>query len=49
MNRHGDMEYLVDCSTHEISNVRRGEKFHISKQPCIIIFVCYVDILLTRG
>ena len=39
----GDTEFLSSCSTwyliREISNWTREEKFHISMQPFIILFI----------
>ena len=31
---------ITAALTREISSSTREEKFHVSKQPCIILFIC---------
>lgn len=35
----GNREFLFECSLSQVSEANKLDEFHISKQPCIIIFV----------
>ena len=53
------MEFLFECSTQHVTHLLRSlmryqvehskrSSIRISKQPCIILFIIYINVLLTR-